>query len=169
MRRLCGIIILVVIIVLGAPLKGLAPNIPYKWVKDSRRIAVLQNLDFSYENFKEYLALKDVKHQKIVVQQAILETGYFTSMVFTVNNNLFGMRHPRVRNTLSLGSNLHHARYAHWTDSIEDYILWQDYNNKLIEDCYYTFLKKVEYATDVRYIKKLKTINIMNNKKLNSV
>jgi len=165
MKKIC----LIIFIVLGAHLNILAPNIPYEWVKDSRRITVLQHLDFSYENFKEYLTLRGIKYQKIIVKQAILETGYFTSLVFTVNNNLFGMRHPRIRNTVSLGSNLNHAKYRHWTDSVEDYILWQDYHNRLIEDCYYTFLKKVGYATDTQYTKKLKTIDTMHNLKLNNV
>ena len=54
----------------------------------------------------------------IVIAQAKLETGHFKSEVFRMNNNLFGMRHPRQRVTLSKGSNLNHAVYDSWQHSL---------------------------------------------------
>ena len=122
----------------------------------------LKIAEFSYDNLLLYLSLRNVEYKEYVLKQAILETGYFTSLVFTANNNLFGMRHPRVRPTLSLGSNLRHAKYAHWTDSVEDYLLWREYHQHRIEECYYQFLQNVGYAEDIEYINKLKLINLKN-------
>jgi hypothetical protein len=61
---------------------------------------------------------------KILVAQAAHETGNFTSPVFLLNNNFFGMRHPKIRKTLSVGSNLGHAKFNTLQDSVNDFRLW---------------------------------------------
>lgn len=64
---------------------------------------------------------------KALYAQSVLETGWFDSPVFNENKNLFGMRHPKKRETLSIGSNLNHAVFkTHW-DSISDYFKRQKY------------------------------------------
>ena len=45
----------------------------------------------------------DIIYPDIVFAQAILETGEFTSEIFHLNRNLFGMKFPRIRKTTSLG------------------------------------------------------------------
>jgi len=81
---------------------------------------------FSEELLKEALNLY-VAHPDIALAQAKLETGHFTSPVFLENNNLFGMHPPKVRETLSVGSNRKCAVYLTWLDSVKDYALLQDY------------------------------------------
>ena len=46
------------------------------------------------------------KHKDIVIAQAILETGWFKSKNYQVNNNLFGMKVINVESTLDLQSAL---------------------------------------------------------------
>lgn len=64
--------------------------------------------------------------------QARVETGNFTSRIFREYNNLFGMRHPSVRPTTSLGrkpgeDELGQAYYSSRFSSIYDYFLRQKY------------------------------------------
>ena len=157
--------ILKILILCLIPFLSHAPNIDKELSIRINELHTIKYSSFTYDNFIKYLEYRNVEYIDIMVKQAILETGYFTSLVFTSNNNLFGMRHPRVRPTLSLGSNLNHAKYNHWTDSVEDYILWKEYHQHRIGECYYKFLKNVGYAEDTKYISKLKLINLKSMKR----
>ena len=84
-------------------------------------------LPFSESNLLAELKKQGVNFPDVALAQAKLETGHFKSDVFKENNNLFGMKHPSVRKTVSLGSNRGHAKYATWQDSVKDYKLWQDF------------------------------------------
>ncbi len=127
------------------------------------RIQQIKSLDFSLELFEELLSLYEVPYADYIVKQAILETGNFTSTIFLESNNLLGMKHPRVRPTTSIGSNRGHAMYYHWSDSVDDYLLWlryykdRGYNTK----DYFKFLKEVGYAEDPLYIYKLQNLNFV--------
>ena len=61
---------------------------------------------------------------KLITAQAGFETGNFTSVIFKENNNLFGMKLPRVRKTTAIGENRGHAVYKNLEDSIKDYWLY---------------------------------------------
>ena len=52
------------------------------------------NMDRLYATLQKY----GIRYPKIVLAQAILETGYFTSRVCLDKNNLFGLRRPCLRN-----------------------------------------------------------------------
>ena len=84
-------------------------------------------LPFSETNLLAELKKQGVNFPDVALAQAKLETGHFESAVFKENNNLFGMKHPSVRQTVSLGSNRGHAKYKTWQDSVKDYKLWQDF------------------------------------------
>jgi len=147
-----------------------APQNDYSFPKSWRthydkvlhRKNILREQDFSYENLKDYIYLNYRTNKKIILSQAILETGFFTSDIFIENNNLFGMKEPRVRPTKALGSNRGHATYNHWTCSVDDYVLWYQYmtRNKSYTN-YFSFLNSIGYAEDGDYIFKLKTIITM--------
>lgn len=99
----------------------------------------------------------DIDNPKVVLAQAILESGWMSSHK---HNNLFGMAYPRVRVTTALfTSPCHYAHYASWEDSILDYKYYQDYNHLrgLSEDDYLDYLQR-NYADDPQYSKKLKSI-----------
>lgn len=117
----------------------------------------LRSQPFSVDNLKLALRHYSIQCPEVVLAQAILETGNFTSVIFLEQNNLFGMKHPRLRDTVSCGSDRDHAMYDHWLDSVIDYKLWQDYRLPEVES-YYAFLKDRGYAEDVLYFRKLKEI-----------
>ena len=117
---------------------------------DKRKVLNEKNIIYWMDKF-------GVKSKKIVLAQIKLETGHFTSKICTENNNLTGMKLPRVRKTTAIGENRGHAKYNSWIDSIRDIRLFQDYYN-VGDDCYYTFLERIGYAQNSQYIKLLKTI-----------
>lgn len=121
----------------------------------------VKDKDFSEELLKECIYYEKIQHPDVVLNQAQLETGYYTSELFWVANNVFGMRLPEVRETTAVGEYNFHARYLHWTDSVKDYKLFQEwymsigYNIGNQPDDYLVFLKWIKYATDKKYIAKL--------------
>lgn len=117
----------------------------------------IHKYDFSLQNLQLYLSLYEVPYCDYIIRQAKLETGHFSSAIFQENNNLFGMKSPKVRKTVSTGENRGHATYDHWTDSIRDYILWMDYYKErgyCMQD-YLHFLDDISYAEDELYTQKL--------------
>ena len=91
------------------------------------------------------LIKNDIKHPEIVLAQAKLETGGYTSRLCRQHGNLFG-----------LNSSKGYRKYSHWTESVVAY-------KKLIQSKYkggdyYAFLVKIRYATDKNYISKLKKL-----------
>ncbi len=60
----------------------------------------------------------------IITCQAAHETANFTSHIFKANNNLFGMRCPKIRITHAVGESQGYAIYAGYEDSILDLLDW---------------------------------------------
>lgn len=88
-----------------------------------------------------------VKHPRIVTAQAILESGNFKSEVFKKYNNPFGLYDSKKKE---------YFKFSHWTDAVVAYISMVEYKYKGGD--YYKFLEKLPYASDERYIYKVKTI-----------
>lgn len=127
---------------------------------EEAKVVVLQeHNEFSEEKLDEYLKELNIKFPNIVKAQSQLETGYFSSEVFKVNHNLFGMKVAKIRPTTALGENLGHAYYHNWRNSVLDYAFYQAaYLRDLkTEEDYYAYLS-ANYAEDPNYIIKLKTI-----------
>lgn len=97
-----------------------------------------------------YLALEyyNIKHPRIVLAQAKLETGNYTSKHCINGNNLFGLYNSRKKEYFS---------FEHWTDCIEGYKNMIEYKHRDGED-YYDFLIRIKYATDPTYVDKVKRI-----------
>lgn len=88
-----------------------------------------------------------VSYEEIVIAQAILETGWFTSKVCKEQNNLFGLYDSR---------NKKYYSFDHWSDSVKAY---KEYvQRKYKEGDYYEFLINLPYAMDPLYVSKLKNI-----------
>jgi uncharacterized FlgJ-related protein len=122
-----------------------------------------RNADFSPETFKLYLQFIGVSNTEIVFKQAKLETAHFKSNVFKRCNNLFGMKVSRIRKNTTSGFILADfgkvAKYSHWTDSVNDYLLWQSIQMpKFYTGNYYEFLELAGYATNKNYNNILKNI-----------
>jgi len=56
--------------------------------------------------------------------QAAHETGDFTSPIYRINNNLFGMKVPKLRETTALYEKNGHAVYSTTKESVKDYYLY---------------------------------------------
>ena len=121
----------------------------------------VKNKDFNEELLKECMYYEKIQHPDIVLKQAQLETGYYTSELFWIANNLFGMRLAEIRETTAIGEYNFHAKYQHWTDSVKDYKKFQEWYTSIgydignDSDGYLVFLKWIRYATDKKYITKL--------------
>ena len=85
-----------------------------------------------------------IQHPKIVLAQAILETGWFTSPVCRNKHNLFGLTNPRTGKYFEFG---------HWTESVLAYYTKVQYKFKGGD--YLLWLKKIGYAEDPRYVRKI--------------
>ena len=120
---------------------------------------------FSQEALVEELKRLNVRFPHIVLAQAILETGYYESRIYQENNNLFGMKQARARATTAKGTQLGHAYYDHWKESVTDYALYQAaYLNKLrTEKKYLNYLDR-NYAEASNYDKHL--VDIINRHNL---
>ena len=66
----------------------------------------------------------NVDTAKFITAQAAHETGNFTSKIFKENNNLFGMKLPKVRKTTATGEKYSHAVYKNIEDSIKDFKMY---------------------------------------------
>jgi flagellum-specific peptidoglycan hydrolase FlgJ len=105
--------------------------------------------------------LKDlnVKYPHIVLAQSILETGHYSSTIFKTNHNLFGMKEARRRVKTAKGTQLNHAYYENWKESVYDYAFYQcRYMGRIdSEDEYYQALD-ASYAEANQYSTLLKQI-----------
>lgn len=100
---------------------------------------------FSENKLIEFMKLVEMEYPDIVLAQAKLESGNFTSNRFIKYNALFGFQKSE--------SNI--IKYKSWKESVVHYKCWQ--MNRLKEDeNYYNFLIRVKYAADTNYINKLK-------------
>ena len=87
-----------------------------------------------------------IKYPKIVLAQAILETGRFRSRVCNENNNLFGLRHSKG-----------YYVFDHWEESVIAYKNKVQYKHRDNEN-YYAFLKRIGYASAKDYIERVREI-----------
>jgi len=123
----------------------------------------LRHMPFSEELLKSCLEYEGIIYRDVVLLQSKLETGNYTSDIFRNGNNLFGMKYPGLRPTVATGIFMEHAQYAHWSDSVVDYALWQKYylsrgyriGSEIDSDFYLVFLNCIPYAEDPRYVPKL--------------
>lgn len=88
-----------------------------------------------------------VMYPKIVVAQALIETGYFTSNACLNYNNLFGLRRP---------SNGEYYRFDNWEQSVKAYKDYVQYKYKGGD--YFHFLDRIGYAEDPTYVRKVRTL-----------
>lgn len=127
----------------------------------------METIPFSEEALIDLLRKSNIKYPYIVLAQAKIESGNYTSKVFKENNNLFGMKEPNVRTTTALGTKNSHAYYLDWVSSVYDYAMFQ--NNRMqgvdAESEYYAKLAD-GYAADSTYAAVIKkTVDSLKLKK----
>lgn len=97
------------------------------------------------EQVRQELHRQGVPHANIVLAQARLETGNFTSNRCKRDHNLFGMKKGK-----------RYAKYGHWRDSVKDYK--ERISSRYTGGNYYNFLRRIHYAEDDFYFRKLDKI-----------
>lgn len=93
-------------------------------------------------NLYEEIRRHGIQYPKIVLAQAILETGWFRSHACRTKNNLFGLTNPRTGKYFEFG---------HWTESVRAYYTKVQYRYK--GGNYLLWLKRIGYAEDRDYIR----------------
>lgn len=110
------------------------------------------NSDFSKDALAEELKRLNVKYPHIVMAQAMIESGHFQSNIFRSNHNLFGMKEARQRVTTARGTNLNHAYYENWKESVIDYAMFQAaYLKDLKTEAEYLLYLDANYAEAQNY------------------
>ena len=122
-------------------------------------IIMMKHNEFSEEKLISKIKELNFKFPYIVLAQAKLETGNFTSKMFNENNNLFGMKEAKSRLNTAGGTQNGHAYYDNWGESIYDYALYSStYLTKIRnERDYFEYLSQ-SYAEDPNYIKNLQNV-----------
>jgi len=117
------------------------------------------SLTFNEEKLISLMNELNIKFPHIVLAQAKVESGNYTSKIFRENHNLFGMKEARVRIHTAQGTQFNHAYYNTWRESVYDYAFYQcRYLSKInTEDEYLSYLGQ-SYAEATNYVSILKTI-----------
>jgi len=138
----------------------------YKKVNDIRYIStetksiiIKEHNEFSETKLKDFILSLKIKYPNIVMAQAQIETGGFTSKIFKENNNLFGMKLSFNRPSTAKMAQYDHAYYTNWKESVYDYALYSACYLKNIhtEGEYLEYLRQ-NYAEDPNYVNKIKNI-----------
>ncbi len=104
--------------------------------------------ELTIENLKIVLQQEKVKHADVVLQQAIVETGWFKCTHCSLSrNNIFGFYYKKK-----------YLVFSDWVDCVRYYKRWQDRHFKGGD--YYKFLEDVGYATNPKYVSDLKKIRL---------
>lgn len=103
--------------------------------------------DLTIESLIAEILKNGIKHPRVVLAQAILETGWFKSRVCHTHNNLFGLRQPWD------GA---YFKFDRWQDSVKAYRTKVQYKYK--GGPYLKWLKDLGYAEDPNYTDKLKIL-----------
>ena len=95
-------------------------------------------------NLYQEIIRNGIRHPKIVLAQAILETGWFRSPLCRNRHNLFGLTNPKTGK---------YYEFNHWTESVQAYYTKVQYKYK--GGNYLLWLHKIGYAEDPRYIREV--------------
>ena len=120
--------------------------------KLQRRLAMLKEERgelpaLTMNNLYEEILRNNIKFPKIVMAQAILETGWFKSSVCRNKHNLFGLINPRTGDFYE---------FNHWTESVTAYYTKVQYKYK--GGNYLRWLDKLPYAEPVTYVAALRRL-----------
>lgn len=95
-------------------------------------------------NLYKEIIRNGILYPKIVLAQAILETGWFRSSVCRNKHNLFGLTNPRTGK---------YYEFNHWTESVRAYYTKVQYKYK--GGNYLLWLDEIGYAEDPRYVREI--------------
>lgn len=113
------------------------------------------------ENLKFAVYSLPFKHRDIIIAQAILETGWFTSENCKKNNNVFGMKKAYTRMTTADTVIDGYSHYPSWRHSVIDYYLLQSVTESVYprnRTAYFNYLDKKYSEVGRSYSNQLKSI-----------
>ena len=97
--------------------------------------------ELTIPNLYKEIIRNGILYPKIVLAQAILETGWFRSSVCRNKHNLFGLTNPHTGK---------YYKFNHWTESVRAYYTKVQYKYK--GGNYLLWLEDIGYAEDPKYI-----------------
>ena len=101
-------------------------------------------------NLYKEIIRNGILYPKIVLAQAILETGWFSSSVCRNKHNLFGLTNPRTGK---------YYEFNHWTESVRAYYTKVQYKYK--GGNYLLWLDEIGYSENSNYIKTIIKVLMM--------
>jgi uncharacterized FlgJ-related protein len=133
--------------------KTIVVDVQTKYVK------VNPDNEFSEVKLYKFIESLNIRFPHIVMAQAVIETGSFTSNMFRTHNNLFGMTCPNRRPTTNIGEVSGYAKFENWKQSVIDYALFQAAYMSSIktEADYFSYISR-NYAQDSTYVEKVRKI-----------
>lgn len=141
---------------------SLAPEVPVKLLSELYARKVYARVSHEKElpaltipNLYQEIIRNGIRHPKIVLAQAILETGWFRSPLCRNRHNLFGLTNPKTGK---------YYEFNHWTESVRAYYTKIQYrycqkNQTSTSDVdYLKWLQQIGYAEAPMYIQSVKEI-----------
>ncbi len=160
---LISVLAMLPLMILWLSIPTVSHSVKYKSVKPDIIDSIIYVLDTTTVNkaiLKQYIIELNFKFPDIIYAQAILESSKsgipFSSDVFKRHNNLFGMKKPTRRISLTCPNT--HTIYAHfnsWKESVIDRALFDcRFMSGFDRNEYLNYLGRV-YAEDPQYVKKI--------------
>ena len=106
--------------------------------------------ELTIPNLYKEIIRNGILYPKIVLAQAILETGWFRSSVCRNKHNLFGLTNPRTGK---------YYGFNHWTESVQAYYTKVQYKYK--GGNYLLWLDEIGYSENSNYIKTIIKVLMM--------
>ena len=106
--------------------------------------------ELTIPNLYKEIIRNGILYPKIVLAQAILETGWFLSSVCRNKHNLFGLTNPRTGK---------YYEFNHWTESVQAYYTKVQYKYK--GGNYLLWLDEIGYSENSNYIKTIIKVLMM--------
>ena len=100
--------------------------------------------ELTIPNLYQEIIRNGIQHPRIVLAQAILETGWFRSPLCRNRHNLFGLTNPKTGK---------YYEFNHWTESVRAYYTKVQYKYK--GGNYLQWLRDIGYAEDPRYVREV--------------
>lgn len=139
-----------------------APEVPVKLLSElyARKVYARVSHEkalpaLTIPNLYQEIIRNGIRHPKIVLAQAILETGWFRSPLCRNRHNLFGLTNPKTGK---------YYEFNHWTESVRAYYTKVQYrycqkNQTSTSDVdYLKWLQQIGYAEAPMYIQSVKEI-----------
>ena len=101
-------------------------------------------LELTIPNLYQEIIRNGIQYPRIVLAQAILETGWFRSPLCRNRHNLFGLTNPKTGK---------YYEFNHWTESVRAYYTKVQYKYK--GGNYLLWLRDIGYAEDPRYVREV--------------